>query len=208
MFRFNNPDALLVLLLVAAGVRVGAGDRDAPAPAGSRWPARAVGFAFLTKMLQALLVLPALGAGLPGRGAAGLRTRLAQLLAALGAMVVSAGWFVALVSCGPRTRGPTSAARPTTACWSWRWATTVWAASSAGRQATGGGRAPAAALAAPMFGGEAGITRLFARRLGPEISWLLPAALIALVAGLWFTRRDAAHRPDPRGLLLWGGWRW
>ena len=28
MFRFNNPDALLVLLMTAAGVHAGAGDRE------------------------------------------------------------------------------------------------------------------------------------------------------------------------------------
>ena len=56
MFRFNNPDALLTLLLVAAAYvrhpRPGGG----PARAGSSLAGAAVGFAFLTKMLQAFLV--------------------------------------------------------------------------------------------------------------------------------------------------------
>src|ERR1700738_236925 len=59
MFRYNNPDAMLVLLLVAAGYcMVRAIDSG-----GTRWIAFAgaiLGVAFLTKMAQALLVVPAL----------------------------------------------------------------------------------------------------------------------------------------------------
>jgi len=64
MFRFNNPDALLVMLLVASAycmVRA-LGTR---APAGSWRPARWWAFAFLTKMGQALLVVPGFGLALP-----------------------------------------------------------------------------------------------------------------------------------------------
>jgi len=70
MFRFNNPDALLVLLLVAGAYAVTRAIEDGR----TRWLVLAgslVGFGFLTKMLQALLVLPAFGiaylvAGRPG----------------------------------------------------------------------------------------------------------------------------------------------
>ena len=68
MFRYNNPDALLVLLLVAAAYCV----VRATETASTRWIALAgcaIGFAFLTKMLQAFLVVPELRAGLPRRGA-------------------------------------------------------------------------------------------------------------------------------------------
>ena len=58
MFRFNNPDALLVLLLVVAAYCVGAGDRDGQYPLDLRWRGCVIGFAFLTKMLQAFLVVP------------------------------------------------------------------------------------------------------------------------------------------------------
>ena len=60
MFRFNNPDALLVLLMVAAAYFV----VRALAHASARWlmlAGVAIGFAFLTKMGQAFLVLPAFG---------------------------------------------------------------------------------------------------------------------------------------------------
>jgi 4-amino-4-deoxy-L-arabinose transferase-like glycosyltransferase len=38
------------------------------------------------------------------------------------------------------------------------------------------------------------------------VSWLLPAALILLCAGLWFTRREARTSRTRASLLLWGGW--
>src|SRR5437588_745045 len=60
MFRFNNPDALLVLLLTVAAYTMTRALEDGR----TRWLVLAgalVGFAFLAKMLQALTVLPALG---------------------------------------------------------------------------------------------------------------------------------------------------
>ncbi|MCK5756031.1 MAG: glycosyl transferase, partial [Mycobacterium sp.] len=57
-----------------------------------------------------------------------------------------------------------------------------------------------------FFGGDPGLTRLFGASMGTEASWLLPAAVIGLVAGLWFTRRTARTAFVRAGLLLWGGW--
>jgi 4-amino-4-deoxy-L-arabinose transferase-like glycosyltransferase len=60
MFRFNNPDAFLVLLLiVGAYCTVRAAEKASP-----KWlmfAGVAIGFGFLTKMMQAFLVLPAFG---------------------------------------------------------------------------------------------------------------------------------------------------
>jgi len=42
--------------------------------------------------------------------------------------------------------------------------------------------------------------------MGTQIAWLLPAALLLLVAGLWLTRRAVRTDGQRAGLLLWGGW--
>jgi 4-amino-4-deoxy-L-arabinose transferase-like glycosyltransferase len=57
-----------------------------------------------------------------------------------------------------------------------------------------------------FFGGDPGIGRLFGPSMGVEASWLLPAALIGLVAGLWLSWRATRTDRVRAGLLLWGGW--
>ncbi len=56
------------------------------------------------------------------------------------------------------------------------------------------------------FSGTPGILRLFNAELGGQIAWLLPFALIALVAGI--ALRGRAPRTDLRraAYLMWGGW--
>src|SRR6202012_1834321 len=56
------------------------------------------------------------------------------------------------------------------------------------------------------FGGSTGITRLFASEFGGQISWLLLAALIALAALLWVSRRAIRTDRTRAAALLWGGW--
>lgn len=58
--------------------------------------------------------------------------------------------------------------------------------------------------------GETGIDRLFSANIGGQISWLLPAALVLLVAGLvitWRARRatDSLESMARASFLAWGG---
>ena len=47
---------------------------------------------------------------------------------------------------------------------------------------------------------------MFGPSFGAESSWLLPAALIGLLAGLWLTVRAVRTDRVRAGLVLWGGW--
>ena len=105
MFRFNNPDALLVLLLVAAAYCL----TRALERAGTRWVVLAgtmIGFAFLAKMMQAFLVLPAFALVYVVAAPTGVRRRVWQMLAGGLAIVVSAGWWVAIVALWPAGSRP------------------------------------------------------------------------------------------------------
>uniref|UniRef100_UPI001C218A9B ArnT family glycosyltransferase n=1 Tax=Nocardia alni TaxID=2815723 RepID=UPI001C218A9B len=105
MFRFNNPDALLVFLLVAAAYCTVRATENGS----GRWLALAgvaMGFGFLAKLLQAFLVLPALGLVFLVAAPIALRHRILKLLGAFVALAISGGWYVALVSLWPSASRP------------------------------------------------------------------------------------------------------
>ncbi len=207
MFRFNNPDAMLVLLMTAGAYfvirsieKVDAGKKSHAL----RWlllAGTAIGFAFLTKMMQGLLVLPAFAlvylVASPNR----LITRIWHLLAALGAVIVSAGWFVALVALWPAASRPYIGGSTDNSLWElaigYNGLSRLFGGSGNGGGGGGGGTS---------FGGASGLTRMFGTSFGSQISWLIPAALVALVAGLFFTRHAPRTDKTRVGLLLWGGW--
>ncbi|MFS8095823.1 glycosyltransferase family 39 protein [Lentzea alba] len=204
MFRFNLPDALLVLLMVAAAYcTVRALEKASP------WwlmlAGTAIGLAFLTKMLQGFLVLPALAlAYLVAAPTAPLK-RLLHLLAAGLAVVVSAGWFIALVELWPAASRPYIGGSTNNSLWElaigYNGLGRIFGNSGGGPG--GGGMSGNGNIG---FGGSTGIGRLFGASMGPEISWLLPAALIGLAAGLWFMRRAPRTDRTRAALILWGGW--
>ncbi len=105
MFRFDNPDALLTLLLVSAAWAFLKALEDGRL----RWvivAAALVGFGFLTKYLQAYLVLPAFiftyAIAAPGSW----RRRLGHLSVAGAVVLVSSGWWVAIVEAIPASMRP------------------------------------------------------------------------------------------------------
>lgn len=209
MFRFNNPDALLTLLLVASGYAL-----TRALQRGSTWwlvtAASFIGFAFLTKMLQALVVVPGFALVYLIAAPTSLRRRLLQLLAAGAALVLSAGWWVAIVALWPASSRPYIGSSQDNSILSLIFGyngfgrlTGNETGSVIGGQTFGGGGAPA-----PRGGmwGPTGITRLFNGEMGGQISWLIPAALIAIVGLLIVTLR--ARRTDRirAATVLWGSW--
>jgi 4-amino-4-deoxy-L-arabinose transferase-like glycosyltransferase len=200
MFRYDNPDALLVLLLTAsayATVRALEFGR-------LRWLVLAgtvLGFAFLTKMLQAVLVVPGVAVAYGVAAPISPSRRLAHLLATLGVFLVSAGWWVALVELWPaRSRpyiGGTNRDSILELIFGYNGIGRLDGTSNNGNPGGGTGG---------FSSGQTGLARLFGTEMGSQISWLLPAALVALAGVLWLTR--AAPRTDRlrASTLLWGGW--
>ena len=105
MFRDNNPDALLTFLLVAAAWALWSALKTAKT---NRLVlcASLVGFAFLTKTLEAFIVLPAFGLVYLLCAKPRLARRLVQLSWAALALVISSGWWVAIVELWPASSRP------------------------------------------------------------------------------------------------------
>jgi len=199
MFRFNNPDALLVTLLVAAAYCL----VRALEAAGTRWilaTGALVGFAFLAKLGQALLVVPAFGLVYLLAAPTTLRRRIAGLLGGLASLVVCAGWWVAIVALLPAGSRPFIDGSPDNNIFN-----LILGYNGLQRLFGNGGGAGGGGGGA-NFSGASGTLRLFDDLMGGQASWLLPLALIALIAGLW-ARRSAPRTDRTRAaLLLWGGW--
>jgi 4-amino-4-deoxy-L-arabinose transferase-like glycosyltransferase len=196
MFRFNNPDALLVMLLTAAAFCV----TRALEKARTKWLMAAgimIGFGFLAKMGEALLVVPAFALAYGVAAPTSLRRRLAQLAAAGVAMAVSAGWWVLIVALWPAGSRPMIDGSPTNSILN-----LILEYNGIGRivgnSGGPGGGSP--------FSGAAGILRLFNSLMGGQASWLLPAALMALVGGMALTLRATRTDRARAALIIWGGW--
>ncbi|WP_246147789.1 glycosyltransferase family 39 protein [Nonomuraea turkmeniaca] len=194
MFRFNNPDALLVLLLTVAGYCVvRAQERGA-----TRWlvlAGAAIGFAFLAKMMQAFLVLPGFALVYLLTAPVAFWRRIWQLLVAGAAMVAAAGWWLLAVALVPASERPYIGGSQTDSVL------------ELALGYNGIGR-----LNGADYGGlgnlnqQAGWLRMFDTEAGGQISWLLPAALVLLVAVTWLTRRAPRVDPVRAAFWVWGSW--
>lgn len=222
MFRFNNPDAMLTLCLVLAAYFT----TRAIERAGWKWLAAAgavIGLAFLSKMLQGFLIVPGLGLAYLWAAPTTLRKRLLHLLAALAGIAVVAGSYIVLFQLTPASARPYMAGSQTNSflelTFGYNGLSRI---TGSGEGMPGGGGAASAPAGGSLeglgafgggggggnagFGGAAGIARMFGTSFGGEVSWLLPAALILLAAGVWFTRREVRTSRTRASLILWGGW--
>jgi 4-amino-4-deoxy-L-arabinose transferase-like glycosyltransferase len=196
MARYNNPDALMVTLSVGAAYALVRSVGSARG--GGGWLALAgalLGLAFLTKLLQAWLVLPAFVAVALVAGAGPLSRRLARVLGAAAAMIAAAGWWVLLVQLTPAADRPWIGGSQHNSVLE-----LALGYNGLGRVTGQEGGGGAADIARP-----ANWLRLFGT-WAPEASWLLPAAVVALVSGWVLTRGRSRRDPVRAGLLLWGAW--
>jgi 4-amino-4-deoxy-L-arabinose transferase-like glycosyltransferase len=196
MFRFNNPDALLVLLMaLGAWATLRSIERGS-----ARWFALAgvfVGLGFLTKALQVLLVVPAFGLTYLLFADTTLRRRITGALGGTAAMVLSAGWWVAIVELVPASMRPYIGGSQDNSFLS-----VTFGYNGLGRingnetGSVGGGNG----------WGETGLTRMFSSQVGGQISWLIPSALVLLAVGLYVRRRMPRTDVRRAAYVVWGGW--
>ena len=200
MFRYDNPDALLVLLMTAAAyatVRAVQAGR-------TRWLALTgalVGLAFLTKMLQGLLIVPGFAAAYLYAAPVPLRQRIRGVVVSIGAMVVAAGWWVALVELWPSGSRPYIGGSNHNSILE-----LTFGYDGLGRITGGSNNGAVGGGTGGFSSGQTGLFRLFGSEMGTQISWLLPSALVAAGALVWLTR--AAPRTDAvrASVIAWGGW--
>lgn len=209
MFRFNNPDALLVFTMMAASYfTVRAAEH-----AGRGWLALAgvaIGLGFLTKMMQAFLVLPALVVAYWFAAPASWKKKILDLLVAFVAMIASFGWYLAAVELTPSSLRPYIGGSQNNSI-----IELILSYNGLGRLtgnetgSVGGGN-----------GGNWGTTsilRMFEGVSGGMVSWLIPAALIlatgAITVAVLNWRRQPSEGPTQSpsqaliaGAIIWLGW--
>ena len=201
MFRFNNPDALLVLLMTLA-VYVTLRGVESGKLRWVLWAGAMVGLGFFTKQLQAFLILPVLVGVYLWAAPISWGRRFTHLFGALGVMVVSGGWWVAIVELVPATLRPYIGGSQTNSFLELTFGYNGFGRLTGNETGSVGG---GGATGTGMWG-STGILRLFEDEIGGQVTWLLPAALVVMVAGFVLLART--RRSDPRRvvLALFGGW--
>ncbi|MFE9685776.1 ArnT family glycosyltransferase [Streptomyces sp. NPDC006285] len=198
MFRFNNPDAALALLMAVTVYCVLRAMEKAQTK-WLLWAGAAVGLAFLVKTLQAFLILPPLALVHVVLAPTTLRRRVGQVLLSGLAMIVAGGWWVAAVELWPASSRPyiggsqNNSFLELTFGYNGLGRINGEETGSVGGGGGGGGW------------GETGWDRMFGSSIGGQVSWLIPAALIVLVAAValtWKARRTDTARA---AFLAWGG---
>ncbi|MER6384049.1 glycosyltransferase family 39 protein [Streptomyces sp. NPDC001250] len=203
MFRFDNPDAMLALLMALACYFVVRAVEDGRTK-WLVWAGVAIGFAFLAKTLQAFLILPPLAIVYAVCGPVKLRKRLGQLALATAALVVSGGWWVAIVELWPASSRPYIGGSQNNSFLELTFGYNGLGRINGDETGSVGGGGGGGAGGSGRWGAT-GWDRMFSSEIGSQISWLLPAALILLVAGLWATRKTRRTSVTRASFLVWGG---
>ena len=220
MFRFNSPDALLVLLMTGATHALLRSLEYANHPSGNRkrtwWMVLAgalVGFGFLTKQLQVLLVLPGFALAFLLASPTGMVRRILDSLAAIGSMIVAAGWWVLLTVIVPASDRPYIGGSQRNAFLELTFGYNGFGRLTGSEEGSvipshghEGGGMPADGGRGGSKWGQTGLNRLFSGEFGTQISWLAPLAFAGIVISLLVIGR--AVRTDVRraSVIAFGGW--
>ena len=192
MFRFNNPDAMLILLMLGAAACVLRG-LELPADRhGNRvrtcWYAVAgllIGLGFLTKQFQVLLVLPGFGLAMLLLSPTPWPRRMLDAIVALDAMVIGAGWWVLLTVLVPSGSRPYFGGSQTDSfielTFSYNGLGRL-TGNETGSVIPGASEALSGGSRGGMWG-ETGLFRLWTSDFGDQITWLAPIAFAAIILG-------------------------
>ncbi|MCV7175965.1 glycosyltransferase family 39 protein [Mycolicibacterium sphagni] len=210
IFRYNNPDALLVLLMIAAVWALQRAVTDGRV----RWLLLCgvfLGLGYLTKQLEVALVIPALAITYLLAGPRSLLGRAGQLLAGLGAAVVAAGWWVLLVQLWPAGKRPWIGGTQTNSILELTLRYNGFGRLNGDEPGSTG--SPGFVSPVHLGGrtsahpwGEPGIGRLFEPEQIGGIGWLLPAALVFGIALLVWQARAPRRDPQRAAVVLWMVW--
>ncbi|MEU0587599.1 glycosyltransferase family 39 protein [Streptomyces sp. NPDC006132] len=196
--RDNNPDTLLVFLMVSGAALALRATRD-----GRLLPllgsAACFGLAFNTKMLQGYIALPAVFLVYLYAARPAWPKRIVNLLLAGVVLAVSSFWWAAAVSLVPASERPYIGGSTDGTAWN-----LIMGYNGLGRILGGDGNGGGGGGGG--FSGTAGLGRMFNDILGGQISWLIPFAGVALAGGLVLCGRAPRTDPTRAALVLWGGW--
>ena len=198
MFRFNGPDAMLALLLTAASYAITRSLEEAR----TMWLVLAgtfIGFAFLTKMMMALLILPVVVAVYLLASPAGWWRRVWQTVILGASVLVAAGWWVVAVALTPTADRPYVGGTQDNS-----FVSMIFGYNGLDRLGIQtmnvNGRSVSSGLLGPVS-----VYRLFFADYGNMLSWLLPGSLIMGGVLLVLTLRHGRTDRERAALVLWGG---
>ena len=224
MFGFNNPDAILTFFLMASAY---AFLRALEQKKTLFWLVIAVimtGFAFNTKMLQGLMVLPAMAIVYILFTKNSAIKKAIHLFVAMIVAAISTFWWSILVWLTPASNRPWVGSTTDNNIW-----TLIFGYNGFGRLlGTGsgqGGIGPSVGAAiggqgggmvggvaggqgpgGSGFGGSTGVLRILNGDFGPNIGWLLLAAIIGGGVMLWILRKSSRHSRGRAAVLFWLLW--
>jgi 4-amino-4-deoxy-L-arabinose transferase-like glycosyltransferase len=199
MFRYNNPDAMLALLLTGATYATMRGLEKAQ----TKWLVLAgalVGFGFITKMMQAFLILPVMAVVYLLAAPTGWWRRVWQVVLMGVSVVVAAGWWVAAVALTPAADRPYVGGSQNNSILN-----LIFGYNGFGRLTGNESGSVGGGVGGTSMWGPTGWTRLFNDSFGNMMSWLVPGALVMGAVLLLVTIRARRTDHERAALLLWGG---
>ncbi|WP_406637124.1 glycosyltransferase family 39 protein [Pseudarthrobacter quantipunctorum] len=201
MFRYNNPDALLTLLMI--GVAFSA--LEAIRRSSFLWLILAgalTGAALLTKQLQIALILPAVATAYLMFATAPVVKRLLHLLAALLTAGVTGGWWFFLVQMTP------ASSRPFVGGSRFNSAIELTLGYNGLDRLTGEDASrtmsPAAANVAEKL--DPGFQRFLQPQFSGQFGWFLPLAIAGLCLAVWHLKRRSGSKQYRALLVLCSVW--